>query len=468
MPQIMPQTVHPPSGFISRVIHCIDTPAMKKSSSPLNAIWLFMIVAATVIASYSGKMGALTNASLEFAENAVELAIGLVGGMALWLGILKVVEAAGLMRLIARAIRPLMVRLFPEVPADHPAMSAMLLNMAANALGLGNAATPIGLKAMTELEKLNTQPGTATNAMCLFLAINTSSLTLIPIGVIATRSSAGVTNPADILLPTLLATFCSTVVAIIAAKLWAKRSPLPAAATTEPSPTQSEPDDILGDIEIAEVAPSDRIPPGLIGNLVFGGLIVAFFGAVGYRLVENGLPYLLSTNFASNASNWLLPMLICAFLLYAYFKGVKVYEVMTEGAKEGFQIAIRIIPFLVAIFVAIGMFRASGALELLANILTPVTSVIGLPAEALPMALIRPLSGSGAFGVMAEIVDNDPNSFLSYLVSTMQGSTETTFYVLAVYFGSIGISRSRHAVPAALCADAAGLIASLVLCRIMF
>ncbi len=161
-------------------------------------------------------------------------------------------------------------------------------------------------------------------------------------------------------------------------------------------------------------------------------------------------------------------MLICAFLLYAYFKGVKVYEVMTEGAKEGFQIAIRIIPFLVAIFVAIGMFRASGALELLANILTPVTSVIGLPAEALPMALIRPLSGSGAFGVMAEIVDNDPNSFLSYLVSTMQGSTETTFYVLAVYFGSIGISRSRHAVPAALCADAAGLIASLVLCRIMF
>lgn len=441
---------------------------MKKNVSPLNAIWLFLIVSATVVASYSGKMADLTNASLESAESAVELAIGLVGGMALWLGILKVVEAAGLMRLIARAIRPLMVRLFPEVPSDHPAMSAMLLNMAANALGLGNAATPMGLKAMKELDKLNSEKGTATNAMCLFLAINTSSLTLIPIGVIATRSSAGVTNPADILLPTLIATLISTTVAIIASKILASRSPKVAAAiTTTPEGVETE---TALELDVDEVPESELIPPGLIGNLVFGGLIVAFVGAVFYRLVNNGLSYLFTTTFINNVSNWLLPLLICVFLLYSYFKGIKIYEVMTEGAKEGFEIAIRIIPFLVAIFVAIGMFRASGALDLLATWLTPITSLIGLPAEALPMVLIRPLSGSGAFGVMADIVENPEttNTFLSYLVSTMQGSTETTFYVLAVYFGSIGIARPRYAVPAALCADGAGMLASLIICHILY
>lgn len=442
---------------------------MKKNVSPLNAIWLFLIVSATVVASYSGKMADLTNASLESAESAVELAIGLVGGMALWLGILKVVEAAGLMRLIARAIRPLMIRLFPEVPSDHPAMSAMLLNMAANALGLGNAATPMGLKAMTELDKLNPEKGTATNAMCLFLAINTSSLTLIPIGVIATRSSAGVTNPADILLPTLIATFVSTTVAIIASKILAKRSPAVVAPAAS-QPIGATTDEKTLELDVDEVPESELIPPGLLGNLVFGGLIVAFVGAVFYRLVSNGLPYLLTTNFVNNVSNWLLPLLICAFLLYSYFKGIKIYEVMTEGAKEGFEIAIRIIPFLVAIFVAIGMFRASGALDLLAAWLTPITSLIGLPAEALPMVLIRPLSGSGAFGVMADIVENaeTTNTFLSYLVSTMQGSTETTFYVLAVYFGSIGIARPRFAVPAALCADGAGMIASLIICHLLY
>lgn len=442
---------------------------MKKNVSPLNAIWLFLIVSATVVASYSGKMADLTNASLESAESAVELAIGLVGGMALWLGILKVVEAAGLMRLIARAIRPLMIRLFPEVPSDHPAMSAMLLNMAANALGLGNAATPMGLKAMTELDKLNPEKGTATNAMCLFLAINTSSLTLIPIGVIATRSSAGVTNPADILLPTLIATFVSTTVAIIASKILAKRSPAVVAPAAS-QPIGATTDEKTLELDVDEVPESELIPPGLLGNLVFGGLIVAFVGAVFYRLVSKGLPYLLTTNFVNNVSNWLLPLLICAFLLYSYFKGIKIYEVMTEGAKEGFEIAIRIIPFLVAIFVAIGMFRASGALDLLAAWLTPITSLIGLPAEALPMVLIRPLSGSGAFGVMADIVENaeTTNTFLSYLVSTMQGSTETTFYVLAVYFGSIGIARPRFAVPAALCADGAGMIASLIICHLLY
>lgn len=442
---------------------------MKKASSPLNVIWLFMIVFATIIAAYTGKMAAVTEATFESAKTAVELAIGLVGAMALWLGILKVIETAGLMRLIARMLRPLMLRLFPEVPADHPAMSAMLMNMGANALGLGNAATPLGLKAMAELNKLNASPGTATNAMCLFLAINTSSLTLLPIEVIAVRSSAGSNNPASIIIPSLVATFCSTVVAIAAAKLMAGRSAAPAVESGSPiAPEQP----VVTEDNNADVSPeeetADISPPGTIGSIVFGGLALVLSAAIIYKLAINGLPYLLTTQFAAVASHWLLPMIICLFLIVSYFRGIKVYEVMTEGAKEGFEIAIRIIPFLVAILVAIGMFRASGALDLMATVLSPVTSLIGLPAEALPMALIRPLSGGGAYGYMSEIVSNDPNSFLADLVSTMMGSTETTFYVLAVYFGSIGISRARHAVPAALCADVAGLLASLAICRLLF
>lgn len=435
---------------------------MKKSSSPLNVIWLFLIVSATVVAAYKGKMAALTEASFTAAESAVTLAIGLIGAMALWLGIMKVAESAGMMRFIARLIRPVMSRLFPEIPANHPAMSAMVMNMAANALGLGNAATPMGLKAMAELNKLNPSPGTATPAMCLFLAINTSSVTLLPLGVITVRASAGATNPAAILLPSIIATIISTAVAIIASKILARRSML----TSVESPLEVTEEQ--GETTLDETAKTELIPPGLIGNIVFGGLIVAFLAVVFYRLSVRGLPYIFTMVFVSNLSNWLIPMLICLFLLFGYFRGVKVYEVLTEGAKEGFEIAIRIIPFLVAIFVAIGMFRASGALDILTAIVSPLTSLITLPPEALPMALIRPLSGSGSFGLMSEIVKNDPDSFLSFLVSTMQGSTETTFYVMAVYFGSIGIVRTSYTLPAALCADAAGMLASLAVCRIMF
>jgi spore maturation protein SpmA len=437
---------------------------MKKSSSPLNAIWLFLIVSATVVAAYNGNMGALTEASFKAAESAVTLAIGLIGAMALWLGIMKVAESAGMMRFIARLIRPVMSRLFPEIPVNHPAMSAMVMNMAANALGLGNAATPMGLKAMAELNKLNPNPGTATPAMCLFLAINTSSVTLLPLGVITVRASAGASNPAGIILPSILATIASTAVAIIVSKLLARKQ------SSDLSQLKYESDHTNLDTETAsdEVPESELIPPGLIGNIVFSGLIVAFLAAIFYRLSIRGFPYLFSMTFLSNLSNWLLPILICLFLLFGYFRGVKVYEVLTEGAKEGFQIAIRIIPFLVAIFVAIGMFRASGALDILTTILAPITSLITLPPEALPMALIRPLSGSGSFGLMSEIVKNDPDSFLSFLVSTMQGSTETTFYVMAVYFGSIGIVRTGFTLTAALCADAAGMLASLAICRLIF
>ena len=446
----------------------------KSVASPLNGIWLFLIVFATVVAAFNGTMADLTAAVFESAESAVNLAIGLIGALALWLGVIRVVEVAGLMQLIARAIRPVMVRLFPEVPADHPAMSAMVLNMAANALGLGNAATPMGLKAMAELNRLNASPGTATHAMCLFLAINTSSVTLLPISAITVRASAGATSPGAIILPTLVATVCSTTVAIAAAKLLAQgdrgtdSSPpvIPAISTA----------DVLGDAPMENAAadqgdlrPAEPLePPGLVGQLLFGGLIVAFVGAVTYRLTVQGTPDLAGTEAMAAISNWLIPILICALLLVGYFRGVKVYEAATEGAKEGFQIAVRIIPFLVAIFVAIAMVRASGALDLMTALASPVTGLFGFPAEALPMAFIRPLSGGGAFGVMSEIVNNDPDSFVAYLVSTMQGSTETTFYVMAVYFGSIGIVNTRYTLPAALVADFTGIIAAFAVCYLTF
>lgn len=434
---------------------------MKQKPSAINSIWLAMVVLATLTAAYTGRMDEVTKASFDSAKAGVMLAIGLIGPMALWLGIMKVAEAGGLMRVIARGVRPLMIRLFPEVPAEHPAMSAMIMNMAANALGLGNAATPMGIKAMQELEKLAPEKGTATNAMCLFLAINTSSVTLLPLGVITVRAAAGATSPAAILVPSLIATICSTSVAIFMAKTLAAkekggsgpRQPLEAAGPAEPLP--------------AEIS-TELYPPGLFGRTMIWLLILAFAGGMAYQFSLNPPAAFFSSASLNALSSWLIPILISGLLIYGYLRGVKVYEVLTEGAKEGFSTAVRIIPFMVAIFVAIGMFRASGAMDILIRVFTPLTSLINMPAESLAMALMRPLSGSGAFGIMGEIVSQDPDSFLSFLVSTMQGSTETTFYVLAVYFGSVGIKRTRHALPAALCADAAGVLAAVAVCNLWF
>ncbi len=438
---------------------------MNKKPSAINIIWLMMILIETVVAAYTGKMSELTQASFDSAKGAVTLAIGLIGPMALWLGIMKVVEAGGLMLMIARAIRPVMVRLFPAIPAEHPAMSAMIMNMAANALGLGNAATPIGIKAMEELDKLNPEKETATNAMCLFLAINTSSVTLLPLGVITVRAGANAANPASILVPAILATACSTTVAIIAAKLLARRSATPVMSASEPEARNEReekgqsimPDTIEG-----------LVKPGAIGRILVLLLVLAFAGAPVYRALTGNVPPVTSMDFVMALTQWVTPILMVGFLLFGYFRGVRVYETLTEGAKEGFNVALRIIPFLVAIFVAIGMFRASGALELLTTVLEPVTALIGMPPEALPMALIRPLSGTGAFGIMSEIVSREPDSLTSFIVSIMQGSTETTFYVLAVYFGAIGIKRTRHALPAALMADAAGVLAAVWLGNLFF
>ena len=432
---------------------------MQQKPSAINIIWLFMILSATVTAAYTGTMAEVTKASFESAKGAVILAIGLIGPMALWLGLMKIAEAGGLMRSVARALKPVMVRLFPEVPPEHPAMAAMIMNMAANMLGLGNAATPMGIKAMQELERLSAEKGTATNAMCLFLAINTSSVTILPLGVITVRAAAGASVPASILVPSLIATILPTTVAIVASKLLAG----PDISLVSPGPIEpsSAP-------EVALDAESDLYPPSRAGKFFATALGAAFLGGIVFQLSRHSGSFSWSTTAFDALSTWLIPVLIAGFLLYGYLRGVKVYEVMTDGAKDGFTTTVKIIPFMVAIFVAIGMFRASGAMEIMVKTLSPLTELIGMPAEALSMALMRPLSGSGAFGLMSEIVTKAPDSFLSALVSTMQGSTETTFYVLAIYFGSIGIKRTRHALPAALCADAAGLLGSVLICHLWF
>ncbi|MEE4351757.1 MAG: nucleoside recognition domain-containing protein [Desulfatiglans sp.] len=399
-------------------------------------------------------MKGLSTAMVESATGSVDLALGLVGVMTLFLGLMKVAEAGGMLRILARLIRPLMVRLFPNVPPDHPAMGSMILNLSANALGLGNAATPFGVRAMQELDKLNARPGTATDSMVLFLAINTSSVTLLPTGVIALRAAAGSTDPAGILPTTLFSTLCSTVVAVLAAKTYArfvnKTSPHEGVATKQENPSDS--------IQIEEM--ERDIPTSGYPLWVSGMALCAFLSLIPLTMV-----------YGHAISPWIIPGLMIGFLAFGIIRKVRIYEVFVDGAKEGFQVAIRIIPFLVAILVAVGMFRASGAMETMVQVLGVWTEKVGLPAEALPMALLRPLSGSGAYGIMAAIINDPlvgPDSYVGYLVSTLQGSTETTFYVLAVYFGAVQVRRIRHALPAALTADVAGIAAAVFICSMLY
>lgn len=400
----------------------------------------------------TAPIAALSQAMVESAAGAVELAIGLVGVMTLFLGLVKVAEAGGMLTVLARLIRPLMVRLFPDVPPDHPAMGAMILNMSANALGLGNAATPFGIRAMQELERLNQRPGTATDAMALFLAINTSSVTLLPTGVIALRAAAGSADPAGILPTTLLATMASTTAAIAAAKFYRRFFPV----TKEP-PVSAAKKPLTNDVSDAEtLAASPDGYPLWVSLLALGGVAAL-------------IP--LAVFFGREFSPWILPGLMVFFLGFGFIRRVRVYEVFVEGAKEGFQVAVRIIPYLVAILVAVGMFRASGAMGALVAWLGGVTSKVGLPAEALPMAIMRPLSGSGAYGILASIINDPaigPDSYTGYLVSTLQGSTETTFYVMAVYFGAVQVRRLRHTLAAALTADLFGLIFAVIACSFIF
>ena len=378
----------------------------------LNYIWFGMIFISVIVGTITGNIDAVTQAAIDMSKTAVDIAISLIGIMALWLGIMKIAEQSGLIKIIAKGLRPITLKLFPEVPPDHPAIGSIILNMAANILGLGNAATPLGLKAMEELQELNENKEIATNAMCTFLAINTSSVQIIlPATVVALMGATA----NQIFITTILATGFSTMVAIISVKFFEKMKEF-------------------------SYPKKERI---MIDSFVI---------------------------FTNQISRYIIPFLLVSIPFYGLFiKKIKVYELCVEGAKDGVTIAVRIIPYLVAILVAIGMFRASGALNILLIWLTPFLNFVGFPPENLPLALMRPLSGSGSLGLLTDLIDqHGQDSLISKIGATMYGSTETTFYVLAVYFGSVGIKKSRHALISGLLADLAGIIAAVFLCQILF
>ncbi len=436
----------------------------------LNGLIVFAALASVLLAALTGQMQALTDAIVSSARGAVDLAIGLIGLMAFFLGLMRVIEDAGALRHVARLVGPVMQRLFPGVPVHSPAMSAMILNIAANMLGLANAATPFGIKAMEELDKLNGERGTATNAMVLFLAINTSALAILPSGVVSMRASVGSEDAVGIFFPTWFASGCATIVGVTAAVLLSR---LAVYRRTEPAlareaPPDAAPDgDAAADAAAGHDAPEALEPlPGRrwIGRLFWLALAVLLGRFVWQHRADP--PFEL---FSAITSAWMLPLVVSFLVVFGWTRGVRVYDSLVTGARQGFEVAVRIIPYLIAILVVVGMFRASGGIDLITATLSPFTTLIGLPAEALPMAILRPLTGSGAYAVMAEIMTAEgPDSLVGYMVSTFQGSTETTFYTLAVYYGAVGIRRTRHTVPACLLADTAGILAAVFIVNLMF
>ncbi len=453
----------------------------------LNHVWLAMLLVALVTAGLTGNVRGALDGAIKATEIAVTLALGLIGVMSLWLGIMRLAEKSGLVGLIARALRPGLVRLFPDVPPDHPAMGSMVMNIAANLLGLTNAATPLGLRAMRDLETLNRHPGTATNAMCTFLAINTGSVQLIPASAIAVLAASGATQPTAIVGSTLLATCCSSVAALIAVKslerLSGFRLPTSHVAAGAPGPgapgleNSGQGSDGSG---AAQAGGGSAEPPPVPtwGWVVLGAFLL---GSVWLVLLQSfpqwawrGVEVVPADASAGvrvlNAVSLLaIPFLLTMFPLYAALRRVAVYEEFVEGAKEGFQVAVRIIPFLVAMLVAIGFLRGAGAIELFTDWLRVPLEAVGFPPELLPISLIRPLSGSASLAAFGDVVTTfGPDSLLARTAGTLFGSTETTFYVVAVYFGSVAVRRVRHAVWAGLVADLVGVVAAVVVCRWMF
>jgi len=396
------------------------------------------------------KLKDVTDSALNYAGTAVEIALGLIGIMALWLGVMKVAEEAGLIRIFAKLLRPVTKKLFPEIPSDHPAMGSMIMNISANMLGLGNAATPFGLKAMEEMNTLNPDKGVATNSMVTFLAINTAGFALIPATAIAVRAAAGSSNPAIIIGTTIFGAACATIAGITAAKIIEKFYIKSWKFT----------DWVRGNTRLLFILAAILI---VLMILFLSGIhlkIVSMFSFISADGVKGVIEVV---------SALAIPFLILLFIGYGAIKKIKVYETFVEGAKEGFNIAVKIIPYLVAMLIAIGIFRAGGAMDWLIYILNPVTNFIGMPAESLPMALMRPLSGSGSLGIMVENLNvYGPDSFIGILVSTFYGSTETTFYVLAVYFGAVNIKNTRHALPVGLIADIAGILGALFIVKLLF
>ena len=437
----------------------------------LNYIWLGLILLSVMVGGARGVLGDVSAEMISAAKTAViSIALPLGGIITLWLGIIRLVERSGMIMILGRALRPLMRLLFPDVPKDHPAIGAITLNMGANMLGAGNAATPLGLRAMQHLARLSPHPGTATNAMCTFLAINTSSVTLIPATAVGILATAGATDPTSIIAPAILATLASTIVAVTAVKLLAK---LPVFAVP-PEAFVAEEDrnfeDAGEDTEIAE-------------PVKLGGWRIAVLWAFAAAFVVFYLRMTMPDRFGAEVPDWAsgferwvnpisalaMPFVVAFFPLHAALSGVKVFEEFAEGAKEGMQVALRIIPFLVGIYCALSMLRASGFIEWMAEKLGPVLGLVGFPPELLPMALIRPLTGSGSQAVLVDITTQyGGDHILSKMAATMFGSTETTLYVLAVYFGAVAVRKTRHALAAGLTADLAGAIAAVAVCKLVF
>lgn len=407
----------------------------------LNYIWISFFLIAFCIGMFrlvflgdTEVFPAMMNSTFDTSKTAFEISLGLTGVLSLWLGVMKIGEKGGVVNVIARLLSPVFVRLFPDIPKGHPVTGSIFMNIAANMLGLDNAATPLGLKAMEQLQELNVKKDTATNPMIMFLVLNTSGLTIIPVSIMVYRAQMGAANPTDVFIPVLLATFFSTLAGIIVTSLYQKIN-------------------LLNRTLMA----------------VLGAMCLAVAGIIwGFAQMDKHQMDTVSTLVA----NILLMSIIVSFIVAGMRKRVNVYDAFIEGAKDGFSTAVRIIPYLVAILVGIGVFRASGAMDMLIDGVRWTVEACGLNTDfvgALPTALMKPLSGSGARGMMVDAMQTyGADSFVGRLACIFQGSTDTTFYILAVYFGSVGIRYTRHAVACGLLADLAGVIAAIAICYMFF
>lgn len=407
----------------------------------LNYIWIAFFLIAFVVAVVkllflgdTSVFPAIMDSTFETSKTAFEISLGLTGVLALWLGIMRVGEQGGVVRAIARVLGPVFQKLFPEIPKNHPVVGNIFMNLSANMLGLDNAATPLGLKAMEGLQELNTKKDTASNSMIMFMVLNTSGLTIIPVSILVYRAQMGAAAPTDVFVPILLATFFSTLAGIIVTSLYQR---------------------------------INLFNRTLL--LTLGGLSAAVAGIIwGFSCLDGAMMNLVGTT----SANVLLFIIIICFLLAGIKQRVNVYEAFVEGAKGGFETAVRIIPYLVAMLVGIGVFRASGAMDWLIEGVEWLVRLTGFDAEwvgALPTAIMKPLSGSGARGMMVDAMQTyGADSFVGRLSCIFQGSTDTTFYILAVYFGSVGIRHTRHAVTCGLLADLAGIIAAIGICYLFF
>lgn len=407
----------------------------------LNYIWIAFFVVAFVIALFrlvvmgdTEVFPEIMNSTFASSKTAFEISLGLTGVLSLWLGIMKIGERGGVVNALARVLSPVFTRLFPDIPKGHPVTGSIFMNIAANMLGLDNAATPLGLKAMEQMQELNTKKDTATNPMIMFLVLNTSGLTIIPVSIMVYRAQLGAAQPTDIFIPILLATFFSTLTGIIVTSIYQRIN-------------------LINRVML----------------LTLGGICVAVAAVMwGFGRLDKEQMNIVSTSVA----NILLFTIIITFILAGVRKKVNVYDAFIEGAKDGFSTAVRIIPYLVAILVGIGVFRASGAMDMLIGGIKWVVEACGGNTDfvgALPTALMKPLSGSGARGMMVDAMTTyGADSFVGRLSCIFQGSTDTTFYILAVYFGSVGVRYTRHAVACGLLADLAGVIAAIAICYMFF